>query len=154
MKMSYDRIGNWRIREKGQKKKSLFQKVDEIKRDLKEIIPEIEGSKLIEMMSHCRRYYEGKLYYGRRENTNRKPRKLTKNERIVYDYILKNSLNPSTTYRWFLATRLPSDIKEKLARGEIGQNKAMQISANRRRVKQCNEGLLMMEEIRNIIWRL
>ena len=106
------------------------------------------------MLSHCRNYYEGKLFYGRRDSPKRKPRELTTNERMLYDYILKNGLNPSTTYRWFLATRLPDDIKEKLRKGQIGQNKAMQISANRRRVKHSNMGLLMMEEIRSAIRRL
>lgn len=149
--MSYDRIGNWRIRDKGQRKKSLFLKIEEIKRDLKEIIPEIEGDRMISMMSHCRRYYEGKLFYGRLSNPRRKSMELTANERLLYDYLLKNTLNPSTTYRWFLATRLPSDIKEKLTKGQIGQKKAMEISANRRRVKNSNTGLLMMEEIRNKI---
>ena len=151
MKISYDRLGNWRIREKGHVKKSLFQKVAEIKDDIKRIIPELDSDGLISMLSHCRRYYEGKLFYGRRTNPNKQPRDLTANERLLYDYILKNNLNPCTTYRWFLATRLPSDIKEKLAKGQIGQKKAMQISANRRRVKNNNMGLLMMEEIRNIV---
>ena len=149
--MSYDRIGNWRIREKGQKKKSLFQKVDEIRHDLKGIIPEIEGYRLIEMLSHCRRHYNGSLHYGRRDSSTKKPRELTSNERILYDYLLRKGLNPCTTYRWFLATRLPSDIKQKLEKGQIGQKLAMHISANRRRVKHSNQGLLLMEEIRNTI---
>ena len=149
--MSYDRIGNYRIREKDGKKKSLFLKVEEIKQDLKDIMPEIEGDRLIEMMSHCRRYYEGKLHYGRRDSKAKKPRDLTANERVLYDYLLKNGLNPSTTYRWFLATRLPSDIKDQLTKGKIGQKIAMQVAANRRRVKHSNAGLLLMEEIRNAV---
>ena len=152
--MSYDRIGNWRIREKDGKKKNLFIKVGEIKRDIKEIIPEVEDFRLIEMLGHCRRHYEGKLFYGRRTNPNKKPRELTVNERIIYDYLLKKGLNPSTVYRWFLATRLPADIKEKLSKGQIGQKQAMQIAANRRRTKNSNLGLLMIEEITNAIRRL
>ena len=149
--MSYDRLGNWRIREKGRQKKSLFLKVSEIKQELKRIIPEISSAGLISMLSHCRRYHGGKLYYGRRTNPNKKPRELTHNERLLYDYLLKNKLNPCTTYRWFIACRLPSDIKEKLAKGQIGQKKAMYIAANRRRVKDSNMGLLMMEEVRSAI---
>ena len=37
-KMSYDRIGNTHIRENG-KKRSIFDKVNEIKRDIKAILP-------------------------------------------------------------------------------------------------------------------
>jgi hypothetical protein len=155
MEMSYDRIGNCRIRENG-RKINIFDKVNEIKQHLKDIIPEIESDKLIVILSHCRAYYEGKLHYGRRnvpENLQR-TRELTTNERIVYEYLLKSKLNPSTTYRWFIATRLPQDIREKLAKGQIGQKKAMEISANRRNVKLSNMGLLMTEEIRKTIQKL
>lgn len=163
MKMSYDRLGNYRIRYKEVRdgkvvgrKRNIFDKVNEIKQELKGIIPEIKGDELIKMMSHCRNYYHGKLHYGRKgipENQQRK-RELTANERILYDYLLRNKLNPSTTYRWFIATRLPQDIREQLAKGIIGQKTALRISANRRRTKKSSIGLLMMEDIRNIIHKL
>lgn len=163
MKMSYDRLGNYRIREKivenskvVGRKRSIFDKVNAIKRDLRSIIPEIHGVELIGMMSRCRNHYYGRLHYGRRnipENRKRK-RELTANEKLLYDYMLKNKLNPATTYRWFIATRLPQDIREQLAKGKIGQKIAMKISANRRRTKDSTEGLLMMEEIRSVIQKL
>ena len=93
------------------------------------------------------------MYYGRRavkENVVNK-RELTTNEKIVYDYMLKNKLNPSTTYRWFIACRLPSDVKDKLQKGQITFKKAMLINDNRKKSKMSNNGLLMMEEITNII---
>ena len=161
--MSYDRLGNYRIRYKEVRdgkgvgrKRNIFDKVNEIKQELKGIIPEIKGDELIKMMSHCRNYYHGVLHYGRRgipENKKRK-RELTANERILYDYLLRNKLNPSTSYRWFIATRLPQDIREQLAKGHIGLKVAMNLSANRRRTKKSTEGLIMMEEIRNIIQKL
>ena len=46
VKMSYDRIGNTHIRENG-KIRNIFSKVNEIKRELKTILPEVGGSKLI-----------------------------------------------------------------------------------------------------------
>jgi len=163
MKMSYDRIGNYRMRERTVRdgkiyrhKRSIFDKVDEIRNDLKGIIPEIRSDELIPMLSHCRQYYDGKLYFGRRgipENMKRK-KDLTDNEKILYEYLLKRKLNPGTTYRWFIATRLPQDIREKLAKGQIGQKVAMRISANRRSVKKSSMGLIMMEEIRNCVQKL
>ena len=146
---------NTRIRDNG-KKISIFDKTNRIKKDLKELIPELEGDKLLSALSHVRNFYYGKLHYGRRavkENLKRK-RKLTTIEKIILDYLLKNNLNPSTTYRWFIATRIPEDIKEKLAKGHISIRKAMQISANRLKVKESNHGLLMMEEINNIVGSL
>lgn len=148
--MSYDRIGNTQIRENGEKV-NIFDKVNRIRKDLIILFPEIEPDRLLSMFSHCRRYYEGKLHYGRRTSKEKMPRNLSTSERILYDYLLKNNLNPSTTYRWFLATRVPEDIKQKLREGRISHKKAMQISANRRRVKESNSGLLMTEEINNIV---
>jgi hypothetical protein len=146
---------SYQIREKG-RKRSMFEKVREIKQKLKRALPEIEDNRLISMLGHCRRYYEGSLYYGRRttDKTEKKQRKqldLTQMERVLYDFLLRNNLNPSTTYRWFLATRVPDDIKDKLAKKQISYRKAMQISYNRKRVRESNIGLLMLEEMRIIV---
>jgi hypothetical protein len=143
---------NYRIRDKG-KKINVFDKINTIKKDIKELLPEIEDDKIVIMFSHIRSEYEGKLHYGRRgmpENLKKK-KQLTEAEKIVYDYMLKNNLNPATTYRWFLACRVPSDIKEKLGQGKISYKLAMIISANRLKAKESNLGLLMMEEINNIV---
>ncbi len=151
MKMSYDRIGNYRIRENG-KKRNIFDKVNEIKEGIKTILPEVEGDKLISMLSKIRTYLAHKkkgVPLGRRGWKGY--RDLTFNEKVLYEYLLKENLNPSTTYRWFLATRIPEDVKDKLSKGKISVKKAMQISANRRRVKNSNTGLLMMEEIRTMM---
>jgi len=138
------------------KKIPIFDRINRIKKDLKALIPEVEEDKFLSMLSHIRNFYYGKLYYGRRavkENESRK-RELTTNEKIVYDYMLKNNLNPSTTYRWFIACRLPSDVKDKLQKGEVSFKKAMLISDNRKKSKMSNSGLLMMEEINNIVTSL
>jgi hypothetical protein len=143
---------NTRIREKG-KKVNIFNKVAQIREDIKTLFPEIEDDKVIPMFSHIRNFFYKNLHYGRSNNPENKKRKrsLTKSETILYDYMLRNNLNPSTTYRWMIACRVPSDIREKLAHGQISCKKAMQISANRKRVKESNVGLLMIEEINNVV---
>ena len=151
MAMSYDRIGNYRIRDKG-KKRCIFDKVIEIKKGIKTILPELEGDKLISMLSKIRTYLAHKkkgVPIGR--NGWKGFRELTFNEKVLYEFLLKNNLNPSTTYRWFLATRLSEDVRDKLAKGKLSIKKAMEISANRRRVKHSNLGLLMVEEIRTMM---
>ncbi|MBI2508097.1 hypothetical protein HYV89_04035 [Candidatus Woesearchaeota archaeon] len=143
---------NTQIREDG-KKVNIFDKVNRIRSDLKSLLPEIEDDKIIHMFSHARNFFYGKLHYGRRnvpENRLRK-RELTPAETILLDYMMKNKLNPSTTYRWMIACRVPADIKEKLAKGQVSIMKAMQISANRKRVRESNTGLMMIEEINNIV---
>ena len=143
---------NHQIRDKG-KKVNIFDKVNKIKKDIKVLLPEIEEDRLIAMFSHMRRYYEGKLHYGRRSNPENwtKKKELTEAERILYDYLLKKKLNPSTTYRWMLTCRVPSDIKDKLRQGRLSYKKALQIASNRKRVRESNQGLLMMEEVNNIV---
>ena len=146
--MSYDRIGNVNIREDG-KKRNIFDKVNEIKRDIKLILPELESDKLIRMLSKIRTYLAHKrkgVPLGRRGWKGY--RDLTSNERILYEYILKNGLNASTTYRWFIATRLPSDVKEKLSKGQYSFRKAMEISANRRRAEYNSKSVDILEEIK------
>jgi hypothetical protein len=143
---------NKNVRYKG-KKISIWDRINRIKNDLKELLPEIEEDKFLSMASHVRNFYYGKLHYGRRnnpENKNRK-RELTEAEKILLDYYMKNNLNPSTTYRWFIACRLPSDVKDKLQKGQVSFKKAMLIADNRKKSKLSNTGLLMIEEINNVV---
>jgi len=135
------------------KKVPIFDRINRIKKDLNELIPEVEEDKFLSMLSHIRNFFYGKLHYGRRnipENIQRK-RELTANEKLILDYMLKNNLNPSTTYRWFIGCRLPSDIKEKLQQGKVSFKKAVMIADNRKKSKMSNTGLLMIEEINNIV---
>ena len=162
-KMSYDRLGNHRVRERcvidGRKvgrKRSIFAKVSEIKREIRVMIPEIRDDELLGIMSRCRSFYHGVLHYGRRGNPDNRKRKreLTINEKVVYDYLIRNDLNPSTTYRWFIATRLPSDVRESLEAGKIGQKTAMKIWAERRNAKSTGMSINLIEDIRNFVHKL
>jgi hypothetical protein len=143
---------NHRVRYNG-RKINLFDRINIMKNDLKELLPEIEEDKFLSMASHVRNFFYGHLHYGRRavpENLMKK-RELTANEKILLDYYLKNSINPSTAYRWFVACRIPSDLKEKLAQGKVSFKKAFLITDNRKKSKLSNTGLLMIEEINNIV---
>jgi hypothetical protein len=143
---------NHRVRYNG-RKINLFDRINIMKNDLKELMPEIEEDKFLSMASHVRNFFYGKLHYGRRavpENLMKK-RELTANEKVLLDYYLKNNINPSTAYRWFVACRIPSDLKEKLAQGKVSFKKAFLIADNRKKSKLSNTGLLMIEEINNVI---
>lgn len=143
---------NHRVRYQ-RKKINLFDRINIMKNELKELLPEIEDNKFLIMASHVRNFHYGKLHYGRRsipENL-KKTRELTANERILLDYYIKNNINPSTAYRWFIACRIPSDIKEKLHKGQISFKKAFEIADNRKKSKLSNMGLLIIEEINNIV---
>lgn len=145
------RFINKNVRHKGNKV-NIFDRINSMKKELKELLPEIEEDKFIIMASHVRNFSYNNLHYGRNKPENKKRiRELTANERILYDYYIRNKLNPSTAYRWFLACRIPSDIKEKLSQGKISFKKAFEIADNRKKSKLSNTGLLMIEEINNIV---
>ena len=146
---------NKNVRYKG-KKIPIWDRINRMKNDLKELLPEIEENKFLSMASHVRNFFYGNLYYGRRTKKGdpQKKRFLTEAEKILLDYYIKNNLNPSTTYRWFVACRLPSDIKAKLQKGQVSFKKAMLIADNRKKSKLSNTGLLMIEEINNIVQSL
>ncbi len=147
-----------KIRDNGQLI-NIFDKVNMVQKKLNQILPELDHIGIIKAMSRCRQYYEKKLYYGRRTTDPKEIKKrpkieLTSIEKIIYEFLIKEKLNPSTTYRWFLATRLPDDVKERLAKGEIPAKIALKIGVNRRRNNISNKGLLMMEDMIEVIGRL
>lgn len=151
--MSYMRLNNVNVREKG-KKRNLFDKVNELKQKMNVIVPEIEGQRLIDLLHHIKAERENKYYYGRKGWINSKIKKdLTPIEHLIKELLIKEKLNPSTVYRWLLATRIPSDIMDKLRKGMISQKKAYEIALNRRKNLRSAQSLLLMESVRDIIRR-
>ncbi|MEK7836143.1 MAG: hypothetical protein AAB298_08345 [Pseudomonadota bacterium] len=151
--MSYMRLNNINVREKG-KKRNLFDKVNELKQKMNVIVPEIEGQRLIDLLHHIKAERENKYYYGRKGWINSKIKKnLTPIEHLIKELLIKEKLNPSTVYRWLLATRIPSDIMDKLRKGMISQKKAYEIALNRRKNLRSAQSLLLMESVRDIIRR-
>ena len=65
---------NTNIREKG-KKINIFDKVNQIKQDLRALFPEIEEDRIIPMFSHVRNFFYGNLHYGRNNIPENKKRK-------------------------------------------------------------------------------
>ncbi len=51
---------------------------------------------------------------------------LSKEEAMVYEFLLKNNYNPSTCYKWMLACNTNEDLQKRLMKGEISMRKAMQ----------------------------
>lgn len=151
--MSYMKIANINIRENG-RKVNLFHKVEEIKKRIRQIYPELDDIRIRKILSACRQYYEGKLVKGRRGTAHTTPREPTEIEKGIYTLLIQMGLNPSTTYRWFLACRYPSDIKDKIEKGQISHRLAQKLSANRYRETKSRESYLLLDEIRQAVRRL
>lgn len=132
---------------------TALDKVNLIKRDFKTLLPEIEQDKYIVMLGHCSYFCDNKQEYrarnGRKKTYKIKP--LTEAEKIMLDYLLKNNIVPKTVYRWFRVSKVPTDIMTKLRNGQVSVKEAIRASTNRLKQRQSNTGLMVMEEINNIV---
>ena len=52
--------------------------------------------------------------------------------RQLYDFLIENSYNPYTVYRWLLLERIPDDIRFQLRQNMISQKKAFSQAFKRR----------------------
>lgn len=132
---------------------TMLDKVNLIKKDFKILLPEIETDKYIVMLSHVAYFCEnGKEYRarnGRKKMYHTKP--LTEAEKIMLDYLLKNNIVPITAYKWFRVSKVPEDVMSKLRNGQLSVKEAIRTATNRLKQKQSNTGIIMIEEINNII---
>ena len=157
----YMRIGNWRVRRNG-RKINLFDVVKEIREELKDLIPELSPDEgpipndvLIPLLSKIRTYYRHRKHgipLGRKGWKGY--RALTKIEQMIFDYMIRNKLNPCTTYRWFIASRLPEDLMDELKEGKLSQKMAMKLAAARKKDKDSAVGLYIQEQIRSIVKKM
>ena len=53
---------------------------------------------------------------------------LTKDEAMIYEWMLNHNYNPSTVYKWMLALNTNKDNQEKLKNGTMSLKKAMRCS--------------------------
>ena len=60
-----------------------------------------------------------------------KSMKLSKQEAMIYEFLLKNKYNPSTCYKWMLACCTNEDLQKRLMKGEISMKKAMEQPYNK-----------------------
>ncbi len=53
-------------------------------------------------------------------------------EKELYDFLIENSYNPFTVYRWLLLERVPDDLKFQIKQKKISQKKAISEALKRR----------------------
>lgn len=75
-------------------------------------------------------------------------------ELLIYNYLVENGYNPSTTYRNFLAIRVPADIKEALIKGEIGQMRAIELARNRKARRDFGMAQVILDEFVSAIEKM
>lgn len=63
---------------------------------------------------------------------NKKKGFLLGKERLLYNFLIENSYNPFTVYRWALLERVPQEIKFQLRNHYLSQKKASRLFFERR----------------------
>jgi hypothetical protein len=116
-----------------------FRKVMEIKSALNALLPEVTDEQL-----RCMTYRVLRHNYGR-------IKRLTTDEHVIQDYLLRIGLNANTLYRWFCESRLPEDVKSQLVSGKIKASQALLISKNRERQYQVSLGWQIIEQGRQLV---
>jgi len=53
-------------------------------------------------------------------------------DRELYNFLIENSYNPFTVYRWLLLERVPDEIKWQLKNRQISQKRAITLTIERR----------------------
>lgn len=78
-------------------------------------------------------------------------KKITGVEKKVYDYLVGLKVSLKSVYTWYLASRLPEDIKSDLISGKIDQKKAIRLGKNKEFGKALDATWRMMELIRKTV---
>jgi len=94
--------------------KDYFRRLQILKKRLYKEFSWLEGRDLCLLMSRLAHY-----------QYNRKKMMLVGNDRFLFDFLMKNSFNPFTVYKWLLLEKLPEDIKYRLKQNKLSQRKAV-----------------------------
>ena len=108
-------------------RKSWIEKLDEVKKLLQNTFPDIEVRNMQDRMSNIAHYH-----YNKRHSM------LLGEDKKVYNFLIENSYNPYTVYRWFLLDKIPDDIRFQLKQNQISQKKAFSL-ANKRKTETDSE---------------
>ena len=102
-------------------RKNIFEEYETVKNLIVGAFPDFDVRNLCEILSKL-----GTYHYNKKNMLLGETRKL-------YDFLIKNSYNPYTVYRWALLEKVPDDIKYQLKNHKLGQKKASKLFFERRR---------------------
>jgi|GEM_PF-4248704 len=116
-----------------------FRKVMEVKSALNALLPEVTDEQLRCMVYRVLRHNYGRI------------KRLTTDEHVIQDHLIRIGMNPNTLYRWLCEARLPEDVKSQLITGKIRPSQALLISRNRERQYKVSLGWQIIEQGRQLI---
>ena len=99
-----------------------IKKVNKLKFLLEKEFPELDARNMHEKMSKIAHYHY-----------NRKNSLILGQDKKIYNFLIENSYNPYTVYRWLPLEKVPEDIRFQLKEQQISQRKAIKLSMERKR---------------------
>ena len=102
-------------------RKNWIEKLDEVKKLLQNSFPNLEMRNMQDKMSNIAHYHY-----------NKKHSMLLGEDKKIYNFLIENSYNPYTVYRWMLLDKIPEDIRFQLKQNQISQKKAFSLSMKRK----------------------
>ena len=93
---------------------SFIEKLKTLRKALVEKFPTLDVHNLLKIMNKLAHYhYKKSQFY------------IIGMEKDMYNFLIENSYNPYTVYRWLLLEKVPEDIKFRLRQNEITQKQAI-----------------------------
>ena len=96
---------------------NVFMKIKQIKDLVNEIYPKLSIEELTQEIQFLSNYWHGSKRKG--------GIKLTPQQLVIYELLVKNNYNPATAYRWLLLATAPKDLQEKVKYGELSIRDAL-----------------------------
>ena len=72
-------------------------------------------------------------------NKRKKHIRLTRQQLLVYDLLMKHGYNPATVYKWFLLATAPQDVREQVRQNNVPIVKALRYRRNARQFLSVDE---------------
>lgn len=110
--------------------KNFAEKLNSVRKKAYIRFPQLQGQNLCKLMGKLAHYHYHKKKY-----------MMLGLEKEFYNWLIENSYNPFTVYRWLLLERVPEDIRFQLKQATISQKKAVSEAFKRR-----GEGLKELSE--------
>ena len=122
---------------------NFIEKLNHLREQLRSRLPTVNMQNLTKMMCQVAHYHY-----------NKKGTFLLGEEKNIYQFLIDNSYNPFTVYRWLLLERVPEDIRFQLREHRISQKKATQMAFKRRHETISTLGKEIIEDGLNLIRRM
>ena len=123
--------------------KNYLQKLESLRKLIYSRLPQLESQNLLKIMSKLAHYhYNNKKYI------------ILGLEKELYDFLIENSYNPFTAYRWLLLEKVPDNIKFKIKQHELTQKDAVSEALKQRCEKYRDATQIIREYGLNLIARM